>query len=263
MFFFPPAAADRILRDAGEKSHARGNIAPGARLLSTAVLSKIPIRQKDATAVNDRNAKAFRFLPSGLIAATLRLFDRFSVFFVRLHVHPNTLTYLGFAAGIGVGLAYFFERPFWALVLILLCGTLDILDGKVAVNSNRKSLFGAILDSSLDRYSEFFIYSGIAYYFRGGWVLWLVFTAFLGSTMVSYTRARAEGLGIDCRVGIMQRAERLVLLFAGTFIGLVFRVYDPALTAVMVIIALASNITAFQRLAYVRSWEKKKARGLP
>jgi phosphatidylglycerophosphate synthase len=232
-------------------------------LLSAAVLSKIPIRQKDTTAVNDQNAKAFRFLPGGLIAATLRLFDRVSVFFVRRHIHPNTLTYLGFAAGIGVGFAYLFERPVWALALILLCGTLDILDGKVAVNSNRKSLFGAILDSSFDRYSEFFIYSGIAYHFRGGWVMGVVFAAFLGSTMVSYTRARAEGLGIDCQVGIMQRAERLVLLFAGTLIGLVFHVYDPALSAVVVIIALGSNITAFQRIAYVRSWEKKKARGLP
>jgi CDP-diacylglycerol--glycerol-3-phosphate 3-phosphatidyltransferase len=208
--------------------------------------------------VNDQNGKAFRFLPRGLIEATPRLFDRASVFFVRRHIHPNTLTYMGFAAGVAVGIAYLFEKPVWALALILACGTLDILDGRVAVNSGRKSLFGAILDSSLDRYSEFFIYTGIAYHFRGGWVVWVVFAAIQGSTMVSYTRARAEGLGIDCRVGIMQRAERLVLLFAGTFIGLIFRVYDPALTVAMGLIALVSNVTAFQRLAYVRTWEKRK-----
>jgi phosphatidylglycerophosphate synthase len=213
------------------------------------------------TTVNGQNARTFRLLPRGIMEATVRFFDRASVFFVRRHIHPNTLTYLGFAAGVAVGLAYLFERPVWALVLILACGTLDILDGKVAVNSNRKSLFGAILDSSFDRYSEFFIYAGIAYHFRGGWVVWVVFTAFLGSTMVSYTRARAEGLGIDCRVGIMQRAERMVLLFAGTFIGLVFKVYDPALTVVMGLIALVSNITAFQRVAYVRAWEKKNPSG--
>jgi CDP-diacylglycerol--glycerol-3-phosphate 3-phosphatidyltransferase len=211
--------------------------------------------------LSEQNARTFRFLPRGLIEATLRLFDKASVFFVRRHVHPNTLTYLGFVAGVAVGLAYLFERPVWALVLILLCGTLDILDGKVAVNSNRKSLFGALLDSSFDRYSEFFIYTGIAYHFRDSWVVWVIFTAFLGSTMVSYTRARAEGLGIDCRVGIMQRAERLILLFAGTFIGLVFQVYDPALTMVMGFIALAANVTAFQRLAYVRTWEKRKIAG--
>ncbi len=213
--------------------------------------------------MNDQNAKSFRFLPSGLITATLRLFDRVSVIFVRRHIHPNTLTYFGFAAGLGVGLAYLFERPAWALVLILLCGTLDILDGKVAVNSNRKSLFGAILDSSFDRYTEFFICTGIAYHFRGSWVVWVVFAAFLGSTMVSYTRARAEGLGVDCRVGMMQRAERLVLLFAGTFFGLIFRVYDPALILVMGFIALIANVTAFQRLAYVRAWEKRGPRPEP
>lgn len=211
--------------------------------------------------MTDQNGKAFRFLPRSLIAATLRLFDKASVFFVRRHIHPNTLTYMGFAAGVAVGLAYLYERPVWALALILLCGTLDILDGKVAANSNRKSLFGAILDSSFDRYSEFFIYTGIAYHFRGGWVVWVVFAAFLGSTMVSYTRARAGSLGIDCRVGIMQRAERLVLLFAGTFVGLVFGVYDPALIVVMGIIALVSNVTAFQRIAYVRAWEKRNAGG--
>ena len=211
--------------------------------------------------MNEHNVRAFRFLPRGLIAAILRFFDKISVFFVRRHVHPNTLTFLGLAAGIAVGIAYLMERPAWALALILLCGTLDILDGKVAANSNRKSLFGALLDSSFDRYSEFFIYSGIAYHFRGGWVVWVVFAAFLGSTMVSYTRARAESLGIDCRVGMMQRAERLVLLFAGTFIGLLFRVYDPALTVVMGLIALISNATAFQRIGYVRAWEKRRTAG--
>lgn len=211
--------------------------------------------------MNDQDARTFRFLPNGLIAATLRVFDRVSIFFVRRHIHPNTLTYFGLAAGLGVGLAYLFERPVWALAGLLLCGTLDILDGKVAVNANRKSLFGAILDSSFDRYSEFFIYTGIAYHFRNEWVVWVVFTAFLGSTMVSYTRARAEGLGVDCRVGMMQRAERLVLLFAGTIIGLVFRIYDPALTAATGFIALVSNVTAFQRLAFVRAWEKRKTGG--
>ena len=66
---------------------------------------------------------------------------------------------------------------------------------------------------------------------------------------------------IDCRVGMMQRAERLVLLFAGTFIGLLFRVYDPALTVVMGLIALISNVTAFQRIGYVRAWEKRRTAG--
>lgn len=211
--------------------------------------------------MSDAKTRAFRFLPWRLIDAALRVFDRLSLVFVRRGVPPNVLTYLGFLAGAAVGAAYFLERPGWALVLLFFCGALDVLDGKVAVNAGRRSVFGAILDSSFDRYSEFFIYLGIAYHFRSGWVVWVVFTAFLGSTMVSYTRARAEGLGVDCRVGMMQRAERLVLLFAGTVIGLVFRVYDPALTVVIVVIAAVSNLTAVQRLAFVRSWEKSGGSG--
>jgi len=212
-------------------------------------------------ATNRPSEKAFRFLPKVLIIPTLSFFDKVSILFVNLHIHPNTLTYFGFAAGFGVGLFYFLERPFWAMVLIFLCGVFDILDGKVAVNANRKSIFGAILDSSFDRYTEFFMYVGLAYHFRTHWTLWLTFAAFLGSTMVSYTRARAEGLGVDCRVGIMQRAERLVLLFAGTAIGLAFKIFDPAMTAVLAFIALASNVTAVQRLAYVRRYEKRKTGG--
>jgi len=200
-------------------------------------------------------SRVFRFLPLIAITKTLTFFDRFSLVFVKLHIHPNTLTFLGFFAGAAVGLFYFLERPLWALAFILICGTCDILDGKVAINSGRKSLFGAILDSSFDRYSEFFMYMGLAWHFRTHWAIWIIFAAFLGSTMVSYTRARAEGLGIDCRVGIMQRAERLVLLFAGTFIGLVFRVFDPALIAAVTFIAAASNVTAFQRLHYVWKYE--------
>ena len=207
---------------------------------------------------NRPSEKTFRFLPKIFIIPSLKVFNKISILFVNLRIHPNTLTYLGFAAGFGVGLAFFLEKPFWAMVLIFLCGVFDILDGKVAVNANRKSIFGAILDSSFDRYTEFFMYVGLAYHFRAHWTLWLTFAAFLGSTMVSYTRARAEGLGVDCRVGIMQRAERLVLLFGGTFIGLIFKVFDPAMTVVLAFIALASNVTAIQRLAYVRRYEKRK-----
>jgi CDP-diacylglycerol--glycerol-3-phosphate 3-phosphatidyltransferase len=212
-------------------------------------------------ATNSPSEKAFRFLPERLIIRILSFFDKVSILVVKLRIHPNTLTYLGFAAGLGVGLFYFLDRPVWALVFILFCGVFDILDGKVAANSNRKSIFGAILDSSFDRYTEFFMYMGLAYHFRTRWTLWVIFCAFLGSTMVSYTRARAEGLGIDCKVGIMQRAERLILLFAGTAFGLAFRIYDPAMTAVLAFIALGSNITAVQRLAYVRRYEKQKTGG--
>jgi CDP-diacylglycerol--glycerol-3-phosphate 3-phosphatidyltransferase len=114
-----------------------------------------------------------------------------------------------------------------------------------------------MFDSSLDRYSEFFMYAGLAYHFRRGPGLWLVLLALLGASMVSYTRARAEGLGVDCRTGVMQRAERLVLLFVGTVAGIAFRVLDPALLVVMGFSAVVSNFTAVQRIFYVRKHENR------
>jgi CDP-diacylglycerol--glycerol-3-phosphate 3-phosphatidyltransferase len=207
----------------------------------------------------DPEAKSnFRFLPAPWIATTLRAADGFSHFLVRLKVSPNVLTVLGLLAGGAVGFFYAAEHPGLAAAFILVCGIFDILDGKVATNADRKSLFGAMFDSSLDRYSEFFMSIGLAYHFRHGWGVWLMFFAFLGSTMVSYTRARAEGLGVDCRVGMMQRAERLVILFLGTVVGIVFRVLDPAILAVMAFITVISNFTALQRIFYVRKYEKSR-----
>jgi len=161
-------------------------------------------------------------------------------------------------SGIGAGVLFFLKQPLWAGISIIICGLFDILDGKVAANANQKSLFGAIFDSTLDRYSEFFIYLGLAAYFRNHWALWLTFWTILGSIMVSYTRARAEGLGIECKIGIMQRAERMVLLFCGAIIGSLFKIFDPAMISVLAIIAVVSNITAIQRTFYVKKVEKQK-----
>ena len=142
--------------------------------------------------------------------------------------------------------------------MIFLCGALDIVDGKVAVKAKKQSLYGAIFDSTLDRYSEFFIYFGLAYYFRGRWPMWIPYFTFLGSTMVSYTRARAEGLGIECKGGFMQRAERMILLVLGALIGTIFKVFDPARMVVLTGTAVVSNITAFERTLFVRKVERQR-----
>lgn len=202
--------------------------------------------------------REFRILPAPLIDLTLGAADHLARGLVRFGVDPNVLTVLGVLAGIAVGLFYGLGAPALAAGFIVICGVFDILDGKVASNASRSSLFGAILDSSLDRYSEFFMYAGLAYHFRHGWGLWLTLLAILGSNMVSYTRARAEGLGVVCRVGVMQRAERLVLLFLGTGVGIVFDVLDPALLTVMALVGVVSNITAAQRILYVKKYEKRQ-----
>lgn len=208
--------------------------------------------------MNPEVKRNHRLLPAAWISTTLGLADRFSWFLVRFKVSPNTLTVLGLLAGAAVGFFYAAERPGLAAAFIIVCGTFDILDGKVAKNADRKSLFGAIFDSSLDRYAEFFIYTGLAYHFRQGWGQWLMFSAFLGSTMVSYTRARAEGLGIECKVGFMQRAERMILLVLGTLIGTIFKVFDPAMIVVLTGIAVISNFTALERTLLVRKIERHR-----
>jgi phosphatidylglycerophosphate synthase len=202
--------------------------------------------------------KNFRFLPQKLINFTLDFFNRIAYIFVTGRIHPNFLTFLGFLAGIAVGAAFYFDKLTAVPPLIVVWGALDILDGKVASRSNRKTLFGAILDSSFDRYSEFFMYIGLGRHFLShGAAIWIVLGAFIGSSMVSYTRARAEGLGIDCEVGIMQRAERLVLILMGTTVGVIFKIYDPVMIGVLGFIALISNITAIQRILFVRNWEMR------
>lgn len=212
-----------------------------------------------SAAATTRNPKVrlLSAIPEKWIQGFLGSLDRLADVLVRFGVSPNLITFFALLAGLAAGAFFAFNRPGWAAVLIFICGALDVVDGKVAVKAGKKSLYGAIFDSTLDRYSEFFIYFGLAYYFRGRWPMWIPFFTFLGSTMVSYTRARAEGLGIECRVGFMQRAERMILLVLGTLIGMIFKVFDPAMIVVLTAIAVISNITAIDRTLLVRKIEKQ------
>jgi CDP-diacylglycerol--glycerol-3-phosphate 3-phosphatidyltransferase len=213
----------------------------------------------ETTAAPARRPKArlLGVLPEKWIRGFVDSLAAFSDVLVRLKVGPNFITFLALVAGLAAGALFAFDHPRWAVVLIFVCGVLDIIDGKVAVKAKKQSLYGAIFDSTLDRYSEFFIYFGLAYYFRGRWPMWIPYFTFLGSTMVSYTRARAEGLGIECKVGFMQRAERMTLLVLGALIGTIFKVFDPAMITVLTAIAVVSNITAIERTLLVRKIERQ------
>ena len=199
-----------------------------------------------------------RIMPQFLITAATNFSNSVADLFVALKFTPNALTVLALLFGVGAGLLFALGKPGWAGLMIFLCGLFDMLDGKVAAKTNTTSDFGAIFDSTLDRYSEFFIYVGLAYYFRESWALWVPFFTFLGSTMVSYTRARAEGLGIECKIGVMQRAERMALLLLGTIFGNVFDIFDPLMTGILLFIAVISNFTALQRTFYVRKVTKQQ-----
>ncbi|MBQ37147.1 MAG: hypothetical protein CME04_12225 [Gemmatimonadaceae bacterium] len=138
----------------------------------------------------------------------------------------------------------------WGAAIMLLAGICDILDGQVAREGRSETKFGALLDSTTDRYSEIFLYFGIAAYLvrAGEWVVsGILFFALAGSLMVSYVRARAEGLGEDCKVGFMQRPERLVALAVGGLIG------HEGLVFVLVVLAVTTNYTVVERLAYIRN----------
>jgi len=207
-----------------------------------------------------KNPQTARILPRKWIAFSLDTLDGLTSLFIRLRLSPNAITVLALIVGMGAGALFALNEPTWAAVLIIICGILDVMDGKVAVKMKKQSLFGAIFDSTLDRYSEFFLYLGLAVYFRNHWALWITFLTFLGSTMVSYTRARAEGLGIDCKVGVMQRAERMVLLALGSIVGVIFNIFDAVIIGILIFIALVSNYTALQRTFHVKKTEKNQSK---
>jgi CDP-diacylglycerol---glycerol-3-phosphate 3-phosphatidyltransferase len=184
---------------------------------------------------------------------------------VRWRVHPNLLTTLGFVATLGAGLAFHQHHVRVAGFLVLLGGFFDILDGRVARLTGLGSKFGAFYDSTLDRISEVVVFMGILSLYNSYrqelgdvGMIYLVMLAMAGSLMISYTRARAEALGLDCRVGLMPRAERVVLIGAASlFFGEAWN--GLALKVVIVILAVLTNLTAFQRIV----WVYRHARGVP
>ncbi len=174
-------------------------------------------------------------------------------FFHRINASPNAFTTAGLL--ISIGGAYGAAKGSFRLasLLLLAAGLCDTIDGKLARSSGKVSKFGALYDSSLDRYSEAVYFLGLAFYFvHAGWykTAVAVFIGLSGSMMVSYVRARAEGLGFECKEGLLQRAERILILVAGGLIHLY------ALVGAIWIIAVFSNITAIQRILNVRKQDR-------
>jgi CDP-diacylglycerol---glycerol-3-phosphate 3-phosphatidyltransferase len=183
----------------------------------------------------------------------------------RHRVHPNLLTTLGFISTLGAGLSYHQHNVRLAGFLILVGGFFDILDGRVARVTQLGSKFGAFYDSTLDRISEIAVFLGILSLYNSYrqelgdvGMIYLVMLAMAGSLMISYTRARAEALGLDCRVGLMPRAERVVLIGASSlFFGAAWN--GIVLKVVIGVLAVLTNLTAIQRII----WVYQHARGVP
>jgi len=190
------------------------------------------------------------------------------------------VTVLGTLLSVASGVAFFEGHFRWGASLLVVSGVCDILDGQLARRSGQLSRFGAFLDSTLDRFAEaavllgimgFYLRNLLALVFRASQVIeqlsvglepvtWAVmaFTAALalvGSFMVSYTRARAEGLGLDCKVGWFERPERIVLLILAGFLKVFW-----AMSAALLLLTILSFWTAMQRIRHVWAMTRPTAR---
>jgi CDP-diacylglycerol--glycerol-3-phosphate 3-phosphatidyltransferase len=199
---------------------------------------------------------------------------------IKMGLTPNMVTTIGLVLNIGVAVIFIagaeeggradLRYVGWAGALVLFAGLFDMLDGQVARVGNMSSTFGALFDSVLDRYSESVMFLGICYYLVAHHYFissLFAFIALIGSMMVSYTRARSEGLGVQNKGGMMQRPERVVLVgvsalacgITANFIGGNYKLFVPGLpfhifetitvfTLPVAVMAVLTNITAFKRL---------------
>ena len=215
-----------------------------------------------------------------------KVINPFVKFLVRIGFTPNAVTTVGLVLNVGVAAIFVagaeegnrgdLRYVGWAGALTLFAGLFDMLDGQVARLGNMSSTFGALYDSVLDRYSELIMFLGICYYLIGHHYFLsslFAFIALIGSMMVSYIRARAEGLGVEVKGGLMQRPERVVTIgvsalacgITAYYIGGDYKLFVPGIpfqvfetisvfTIPLTIMAVLTNITAFHRLR-----EAKKA----
>ena len=181
--------------------------------------------------------------------------DAIARFLLKLGLTADHITLLGLVGQLGAAVLIALGRFTWAGLLVLLLAPLDAVDGAMARMAGITSKFGAFLDSVTDRYEELALLGGLIYFWcQNGYTLgvMLTFAAAAGSVLVSYTRARAEGLGFSGKVGILSRVERAIVLIFGLLIGK--PIYSVG------IIAILANITALQRVFSVLEQSKTNAR---
>ena len=183
-----------------------------------------------------------------------RLGDPIAQVLLRAHVRPNHLTVVGLGVSILAACALAGGRLRVCAVLLALAGLFDFFDGSLARLANRVSAFGAFLDSVVDRYSDLVVLVGAVLYYERqadatGVLLTLI--TLVGTVMVSYTKARAQSVGLPCEIGLMERPERLIVQIAGAAFNL--------LTPAMVVLAVLTNLTAVQRILHTRRTSREDA----
>ena len=176
-----------------------------------------------------------------------RLGDPVARALLRARVRPNHLTMVGLGVSLVAAGALAHGRLRIGAVLLALAGLFDFFDGSLARLANSVSAFGAFLDSVVDRYSDLVVLLGVVlYYHRAADTtgVFLTIVALVGTIMTSYTKARAQSIGLACEIGLIERPERLIVLIAGATFNL--------LTPAMIVLAVLTNLTALQRILYTR-----------
>jgi CDP-diacylglycerol--glycerol-3-phosphate 3-phosphatidyltransferase len=201
-------------------------------------------------------------------AGYLRVIEPVADLLVRHRVNPNVITTLGTACTLAAAVIYGFGHISIAGWVLGLTAIFDVLDGTVARRTGRETKFGAFYDSSLDRISDGAILAGLTVFYATETtrhsvpMVVVCLAAILGTFLTSYTRARAEALGIDAKVGLIQRAERVVLLSAPqAFFGLAFDGW--VLKGIIALLAVTSWVTAIQRIAFVHRATTARVRQRP
>ena len=194
------------------------------------------------------------------------LLDRIVRGMALTRISPNVLTLIGLV--INIGAAFLFGHAnatnsgimfFYAGVVIFCAGLFDMVDGRVARRINKVTVFGSFFDSVIDRYSDVVLFFGLlVYYGRINRFRYVVLVAFVmvTSLMVSYTRARAENLIPQCKVGFMERPERIVLIIIGALFN-----WCGAMAPVLWVLAVLSTITVAHRIVY--TYQNTKQMTLP
>lgn len=169
-----------------------------------------------------------------------------------LNINPNIVTIISPFIAILACWGFSNHLLIFATIFILLSGFLDVVDGAIARYHNRSSQFGAFLDSTMDRFSDAIIYIGIIF---GGYCDWFIGVLALHSAItVSYVRSRAESQGVECSVGIAERAVRMIILMVGAIVGYLTKpIY---FTYIIIILVILSYITVGQRIYHV--WKMLK-----
>lgn len=229
-------------------------------ILSTLFIFQVWIRKKNHVEYESAKRHSSVFLSTSIKSWWIWITEPIAKLFIRLHMGPNVLTMIGFFFSVVAGILFgmgSFGYGGWAMVL---GASFDMFDGQVARLTGRSSRSGAFFDSVMDRFGEAACMMGFAYYFSSSYMLLIVIAALIGSMLVSYTRARAEGVGVDCKVGVMQRPERIAYVGAASILdpmmGMLLNNWwsppPPALVIIaLFIIAIMTNITAVYRMVYV------------